>query len=222
MSEELRIENCELRIGPLTEPTGAGADRNRSSMAQLKILNSQFSIPPLPASHTKYADGKRRAHLVTTTVLPRPARNERGEGWGEGYPVEWASSPQPSPPVGEERELISSGSMVVVTRRARKRIEWTKAFRCWVNRSSIPVRSGTALFAYWAVPDPNCFRSFVGCSYCRSARSAAVLGSSNVSTPKGTHPNQKPDPRKERRAPPRTTTHDTPPNNPQPPNDHRQ
>src|SRR5437773_12474946 len=62
------------------------------------------------------------AHLGTTTgnrFLPRPARNERGEGWGEGHPVEWASSPQPSPPVGEERELSSSGCLVVVTRCAR-------------------------------------------------------------------------------------------------------
>jgi hypothetical protein len=57
----------------------------------------------------------KRAHLVTTTgnlLLPRPARNERGEG----HPVEWASSPQPSPPVGEEREPISSHRLVVLTR----------------------------------------------------------------------------------------------------------
>src|SRR5439155_3381870 len=63
-------------------------------------------------------------HLDTTTgnlFLPRPARNERGEGRGEGHPVEWASSPQPSPPVGEERELISSGCLVVVTRCAPER-----------------------------------------------------------------------------------------------------
>src|SRR5207249_4712054 len=62
--------------------------------------------------------GSVRTHLVTITgnlLLPRPARNERGEG----HPVEWASSPQPSPPVGEEREPISSGRLVVVTRCAR-------------------------------------------------------------------------------------------------------
>src|SRR5437773_4085525 len=69
------------------------------------------------------------AHLGTTTgnrFLPRPARNERGEGWGEGHPVEWASSPQPSPPVGEERELISSGCLVVVTRCAPEREQWRR------------------------------------------------------------------------------------------------
>jgi 3-phosphoshikimate 1-carboxyvinyltransferase len=36
--------------------------------------------------------------------LPRPARNERGEGRGEGHLIKTASSPQPSPPFGEERE----------------------------------------------------------------------------------------------------------------------
>ena len=36
--------------------------------------------------------------------LPRPARNERGEGRGEGQLKKLASSPQPFPPLGEERE----------------------------------------------------------------------------------------------------------------------
>ena len=36
--------------------------------------------------------------------LPRPARNERGEGRGEGHLIKTASSPRPSPPFGEERE----------------------------------------------------------------------------------------------------------------------
>ena len=36
--------------------------------------------------------------------LPRSARNERGEGRGEGHSIKTASSPQPSPPLGEERE----------------------------------------------------------------------------------------------------------------------
>jgi 3-phosphoshikimate 1-carboxyvinyltransferase len=36
--------------------------------------------------------------------LPRPARNERGEGRGEGHLIKTVSSPRPSPPFGEERE----------------------------------------------------------------------------------------------------------------------
>src|SRR5437660_1522690 len=78
----------------------------------------------LSCNHGPWARAKslgtiHRAHLITITgnhLLPRPARNERGEGWGEGHPVELASSPQPSPPVGEEREPISSGCLVVVIR----------------------------------------------------------------------------------------------------------
>ncbi len=41
-------------------------------------------------------------------TLPRPARNERGEGRGEGLLIEMASSPQPSPPLSEEREKTSA------------------------------------------------------------------------------------------------------------------
>jgi len=41
MNRQLRIENCKLRIGSLAEPPAGGADLNHSSMAQLKILNSQ-------------------------------------------------------------------------------------------------------------------------------------------------------------------------------------
>ena len=37
-------------------------------------------------------------------VLPRPVRNERGEGRSEGRLIKTASSPQPSPPFGEEKE----------------------------------------------------------------------------------------------------------------------
>ena len=33
-----------------------------------------------------------------------------------------------------------------------KGVEWTKAFTRWVNRSSIPIHSGFAWFAYFAVP----------------------------------------------------------------------
>jgi 3-phosphoshikimate 1-carboxyvinyltransferase len=36
--------------------------------------------------------------------FPRPVRNERGEGQGEGQLIKTASSPRPSPPFGEERE----------------------------------------------------------------------------------------------------------------------
>jgi 3-phosphoshikimate 1-carboxyvinyltransferase len=36
--------------------------------------------------------------------LPRPAMNERGEGQGEGRLIKTASSPRPSPPLGEARE----------------------------------------------------------------------------------------------------------------------
>ena len=61
------------------------------------------------------------AHLDTTTrnFLPLPARNEWGEGWGEGHSIIVASSPPPSPRLGEEREKTSSSGMVVVSRCAR-------------------------------------------------------------------------------------------------------
>jgi 3-phosphoshikimate 1-carboxyvinyltransferase len=36
--------------------------------------------------------------------LPRPARNDRGEGRGEGQSIKTASSPRPAPPLGEARE----------------------------------------------------------------------------------------------------------------------
>ena len=36
--------------------------------------------------------------------LPRPVRNERGEGQGEGQLIKTTSSPRPSPPLGEARE----------------------------------------------------------------------------------------------------------------------
>jgi 3-phosphoshikimate 1-carboxyvinyltransferase len=44
--------------------------------------------------------------------FPRPTRNERGEGQGEGV-VHKASSPQPSPPSGEERETVPLRSCTV-------------------------------------------------------------------------------------------------------------
>ena len=55
--------------------------------------------------------------LDTTTrnFLPLPTRASWGEGWGEGHSINVASSPQPSS-CGEERENISSGQAVVVSR----------------------------------------------------------------------------------------------------------
>jgi len=53
-----------------------------------------------------------------TDPLPLPARNERGEGRGEGQLIKTASSPQPSPPLGEEREKMSGAR--AVTRSIRK------------------------------------------------------------------------------------------------------
>ena len=41
-------------------------------------------------------------------ALPRPVRNERGEGRGEGLLIEMASSPEPSPPLSEEREKTNA------------------------------------------------------------------------------------------------------------------
>ena len=43
-------------------------------------------------------------NLSANKRLPRPATQERGEGRGEGQLIKTASSPQPSPPFGEERE----------------------------------------------------------------------------------------------------------------------
>src|SRR5213082_1769125 len=58
------------------------------------------------------------AHLdtITRNFLPLPATNEWGEGWGEGHSIIVASSPPPSPPLGEERERTSTSRMVVVSR----------------------------------------------------------------------------------------------------------
>ena len=42
-----------------------------------------------------------------TSRLPLPATQERGEGWGEGKIENNASSPQPAPPLSEEREQES-------------------------------------------------------------------------------------------------------------------
>src|SRR5712691_1361742 len=39
------------------------------------------------------------SNTATISLLPLPARNERGEGWGEGKPErKCPSSPRPSPP----------------------------------------------------------------------------------------------------------------------------
>jgi thymidine phosphorylase len=47
-------------------------------------------------------------------LLPRPARNERGEGWGEGQPIKTASSPRPSPPFrGGEGETSDLRTLVL-------------------------------------------------------------------------------------------------------------
>ena len=42
--------------------------------------------------------------LIHGGGFPRPVRNERGEGQGEGQLIKTASSPRPSPPLGEARE----------------------------------------------------------------------------------------------------------------------
>jgi potassium-transporting ATPase ATP-binding subunit len=55
-----------------------------------------------------------------TDSLPRPARNERGEGRGEGQLINTASSPQPSPPLGEAREKTAGALHTAPIRRIRK------------------------------------------------------------------------------------------------------
>src|SRR5213592_1651801 len=79
-------------------------------------------------------------HLDTTTrnFLPLPARNEWGEGWGEGHSITVASSPPPSPPLGEEREKTSASRMVVVSRCALPRRRLEKEFQ--PARHAIAVR----------------------------------------------------------------------------------
>src|SRR6266852_3770025 len=58
---------------------------------------------PSPWSSTqswidRRSDGGGEA-FAGVNLLPLPARNERGEGWGEGKPGrKWPSSPRPSPP----------------------------------------------------------------------------------------------------------------------------
>src|SRR5204862_7940321 len=83
---------------------------------------------------------RKRAHLDTTTrnFLPLPARNEWGEGWGEGHSIIVASSPPPSPPLGEEREKTSASRRVVVSRCALPRRRLAKEFQ--PARHAIAVR----------------------------------------------------------------------------------
>jgi urease accessory protein len=47
-----------------------------------------------------------RNEVWSAPLLPLPARNDRGEGWGEGQFKKTTFSPRPSPPLGEEREKI--------------------------------------------------------------------------------------------------------------------
>ena len=49
-----------------------------------------------------------RVLLDHFSALPRPARNEREEGRGEGLLIKTSSSLQPSPPLSEEREKINA------------------------------------------------------------------------------------------------------------------
>jgi urease accessory protein len=49
-----------------------------------------------------------RNEVWSAPLLPLPARNDRGEGWGEGQLRKTTSSPRPSPPLREEREKIFS------------------------------------------------------------------------------------------------------------------
>src|SRR6266566_8978374 len=53
----------------------------------------------------------RALDTTTRNFLPLPSRHE----WGEGHSIRVASSPQPSPPLGEERDNISSGQAEVVS-----------------------------------------------------------------------------------------------------------
>jgi K+-transporting ATPase ATPase B chain len=57
---------------------------------------------------------------ATTVSLPLSVRHERGEGRGEGLPMKTISSPQPSPPLGEERETERGAKVPQVIRSIRK------------------------------------------------------------------------------------------------------
>src|SRR5436309_1069523 len=90
------------------------------------------------------------AHLDTTTrnFLPLPARNEWGEGWGEGHSIIVASSPRPSPPLGEEREKTSASRMVVVSRCALFETSRGSRLRCHVIRLNQPGWRRIAMLQY--------------------------------------------------------------------------
>jgi potassium-transporting ATPase ATP-binding subunit len=66
-----------------------------------------------------------------TETFPRPVRNERGEGQGEGGLIKTASSPQPSPPSGEAREKTSANGAPI--RRIRKGA--AEAIRVYVDQA---------------------------------------------------------------------------------------
>src|SRR5438067_10022323 len=109
----------------------AGASRYHDRSAELQFGPVRMGCQFLPIGRSALLPPRfravvvvsrcARAHLDTTTrnFLPLPARNEWGEGWGEGHSIIVTSSPPPSPPLGEEREKTSASRMVVVSRCAR-------------------------------------------------------------------------------------------------------
>ena len=76
---------------------------------ELNPINADVAMKPTPA---RLAAAKAAYEFAVThtnlSLLPLPVRNERGEGRGEGSLENRASSPQPSPPFGEEREKASN------------------------------------------------------------------------------------------------------------------
>ncbi len=65
----------------------------------------------------------RSAEAAKVNLLPLPARNERGEGWGEGnVEQECPSSPRPSPPAaGGEGEPFALSALLALRRCFRNR-----------------------------------------------------------------------------------------------------
>ncbi len=86
-------------------------------------------------------------------LLPRPATKEEREGRGEGLLIKMTSSPQPSPPLGEEREkAMASRAKVAVS--GSQRLNTADIILAAVGQSAGKLRFDD--FTPLPCGDPNC------------------------------------------------------------------
>src|SRR6266568_8016677 len=84
----------------------------RMSIWKARLKNAKAphtSRSPLARNRARRSAATELGDAARVKLLPLPARNERGEGWGEGkLEQKCPSSPRPSPPAaGGEGELFA-------------------------------------------------------------------------------------------------------------------